>query len=92
MEKWHQSRKRCKPYADYVVRCKGNVIARRVKLADLEDNARPSQALLRPDRIEPDIARLRKYFLAYKLLTDMLSEGQYRTAMSGENWSRPSAG
>jgi (p)ppGpp synthase/HD superfamily hydrolase len=74
------------PYADYVVRCKGNVIARRVKLADLEDNARPSRALLRPDRIEPDIARLRKYFLAYKFLTDMLSEEQYRTAMSGEDW------
>ena len=35
-------------YADYVVRCKGNVIARRVKLADLEDNARPSRALLVP--------------------------------------------
>ena len=31
------------PYADYVVRCKGNVIARQVKLADLEDNARPSR-------------------------------------------------
>ena len=61
------------PYADYVVRCKGDEIARRVKLADLEDNARPSRALLRPDRIEPDIARLRKYFLAYKFLTDMLS-------------------
>ena len=36
------------PYADYVVRCKGDEIVRRVKLADLEDNARP-------DRIEPAI-------------------------------------
>ena len=70
-------------YADYVVRCKGDEIARRVKLADLEDNARPSRALLRPDRIEPDIARLRKYLLAYKFLTDMLSEEQYRAAMVG---------
>ena len=70
-------------YADYVVRCKGNVIARRIKLADLEDNARPSRALLRPDRIESDLARLRKYFLAYKFLTDMLSEEQYRAAMVG---------
>ena len=69
------------PYADYVVRCKGDEIARRVKLADLEDNARPSRALLRPDRIEPDMARLRKYLLAYKFLTDMLSEEQYRAAM-----------
>ena len=70
-------------YADYVVRCKGNVIARWVKLADLEDNARPSRALLRPDRIESDLARLRKYFLSYKFLTDMLSEEQYRAAMVG---------
>ncbi len=73
------------PYADYVVRCKGDAIARRVKLADLEDNSRPSRALLRPDRIEPDIARLRKYLLAYKFLTDMLSEEQYRAAMVGED-------
>ena len=70
-------------YADYVVRCKGDVIARRVKLADLEDNARPSRALLRPDQIEPDIARLRKYLLAYKFLTDKLSEEQYRAAIVG---------
>lgn len=28
------------PYADYVVRCKNNKVARRVKLADLEDNSR----------------------------------------------------
>ncbi len=71
------------PYADYVVRCKGNVISRQVKLADLEDNARPSRALLRPDRIESDLARLRKYFLTYKFLTDSLSEEQYRAAMVG---------
>jgi len=38
-----------------------------------------------PDRIEPDIARLRKYFLAYKFLTDMLGEQQYRAAMVGED-------
>ena len=72
-------------YADYVVRCKGNEIARRVKLADLEDNSRPSRALLRPERIEPDMARLRKYVLAYKFLTDQISEEQYRAAMVGED-------
>ncbi len=72
------------PYADYVVRCKSDEIGRRVKLADLEDNARLSRALLRPDRIEADIARLRKYLLAYKFLTDKLSEKQYRAAMDGE--------
>ncbi len=76
--------RKSEPYADYVVRCKGNDIARRVKLADLEDNARPSRALLRPDWIEPDLARLQKYVLAYKFLTDMLTEAQYRAAMAGE--------
>src|SRR4051794_16652162 len=72
------------PYADYVVRCRGDEIARRVKLADLEDNARPSRALLRPDRLEPDMARLRKYFLAYKFLTGLMTEEQYRAAMAGD--------
>ncbi len=70
-------------YADYVIRCKGDVIARQVKLADLEDNARPLRALLRPDRIESDLARLREYLLSYKYLTDKLSEEQYRAAMVG---------
>jgi (p)ppGpp synthase/HD superfamily hydrolase len=69
------------PYAEYVIRCKGHEIARRVKLADLEDNSRPSRTILRPDRIEPDIERVRKYLLAYKFLTDLLSEEQYRAAM-----------
>jgi (p)ppGpp synthase/HD superfamily hydrolase len=69
------------PYAEYVIRCQANEIARRVKLADLEDNTRPSRALLRPDRLEPDLARLRKYFLAYKFLTGLMTEPQYRTAM-----------
>jgi (p)ppGpp synthase/HD superfamily hydrolase len=71
------------PYADYVIRCKGHEIARRVKLADLEDNSRLSRTILRPDRIEPDIERVRKYLLAYKYLTDMLTEEQYRLAMRG---------
>ena len=71
------------PYADYVVRCRADEIARRVKLADLEDNYRPSRALLRPDRIEPDMERIRRYLLAYKLLSGMLTEAQYRAAMDG---------
>ena len=70
------------PYSEYVLRCKGHEIARRVKLADLEDNSRPSRTILRPDRIEPDIERVRKYLLAYKFLTDMLTEEQYRAAMA----------
>jgi hypothetical protein len=70
-------------YADYVVRCQGNEVARQVKLADLEDNSRPSRAILRPDRLEPDLDRLRKYILAYKFLTGLMTEEQYRKAMEG---------
>src|SRR5712692_4891534 len=69
------------PYADYVVRCKGNDVARRVKLADLEDNYRPGRTILRPERLQRDLARIRRYVLSYKYLTDQISEEQYRTLM-----------
>ncbi len=72
------------PYADYVVRCKGNAVARAVKLADLEDNSRPERALLRPGKIDADLARLKGYFLSYKFLTDRLSEADYRALMAGQ--------
>jgi hypothetical protein len=68
-------------YADYVVRCKGNEIARQVKLADLADNWRLDRSILRPQRFEADVARFRKYVLSYKFLTDHLTEQQYRTLM-----------
>src|SRR5262249_31181412 len=58
------------PYAEYVVRCKANDIARQVKLADLQDNARLSRTILRPQRLQPDLARLHRYVLSYKFLTD----------------------
>jgi hypothetical protein len=69
------------PYADYVVRCQGNDVARRVKLADLEDNSRLSRTILRPQRLQGDLARIRRYVLSYKFLTDQISEGQYRALM-----------
>jgi (p)ppGpp synthase/HD superfamily hydrolase len=71
------------PYADYVVRGKGNEIARRVKLSDLEDNTRLSRTILRLDRIEHDLARIRRYVLSYKFLTDQITEEEYRKAMEG---------
>lgn len=67
------------PYADYVVRCRGNEIARRVKLADLADNTRLDRTILRADRVEHDMARVRRYLLAYKFLTDQITEAEYRT-------------
>jgi hypothetical protein len=68
-------------YADYVIRCKVHPIGRKVKLADLEDNSRLTRLLLRPDRLKNDVARMRKYALAYKFLTDRLTEAEYRRLM-----------
>ena len=69
------------PYADHVVRCKGNEIARGVKLSDLTDNWRLDRMILRPQRFEADVTRLRKYALSYKFLTDQITEEQYRSHM-----------
>lgn len=68
-------------YADYVVRCKANAIARQVKLADLEDNTLLSRTILRRDRLQGDLARIHRYALAYKFLTDQISETEYRERM-----------
>ncbi|HWG46913.1 MAG TPA: hypothetical protein VN688_29390 [Gemmataceae bacterium] len=69
-------------YAEYVIRCKPDPIGRQVKLADLEDNSRLSRMILQPDRFEKDVARMRKYALAYKFLTDQLTEAAYRRLMA----------
>jgi (p)ppGpp synthase/HD superfamily hydrolase len=71
------------PYADYVIRCKANPIARQVKLADLHDNSRLARVILRGDRMERDLARIRRYVLSYKFLTDQISEQEYRGLMAG---------
>src|SRR5438067_1825361 len=70
------------PYADYVVRCKANEVARRVKLADLGDNSRLDRTILRPQRLRQDLARIRRYALSYKFLTDQITEEQYRALMA----------
>jgi (p)ppGpp synthase/HD superfamily hydrolase len=69
-------------YADYVVRCRGNEVARRVKLADLEDNSRLGRSILRPQRLAADLARIRRYVLSYKFLTDQITEPEYRSLMA----------
>jgi hypothetical protein len=71
-------------YADYVVLCKANDTARRVKLADLEDNWRLDRTILRPERFGWDITRLRRYALSYKFLTDQITEEQYRSLMESD--------
>jgi len=60
-----------------VIGCKTNPIALQVKLADLQDNASLSRVLLRPDSVDQDSARVLRYLLSYRFLTDQLSETQY---------------
>jgi len=69
-------------YADYVVRCKNNPIANQVKLADLTDNSRMDRCILRVERIARDLARIHRYVLSYKFLTDQLTEADYRMLMA----------
>ena len=69
------------PYADYVIRCKQNPIARQVKLGDLQDNCRLSRMMLRGDQMDRDLARIRRYVLSYKFLTNLIGEGEYRGLM-----------
>src|SRR5205809_806386 len=60
---------KAEPYADYVIRCKANPIARRVKLSDLADNSRLDRSILRKERIDHDMARIRRYMLSYRFST-----------------------
>ena len=69
------------PYAQYVVRCKADPIARFVKLADLRDNTRPERALMRPGILERDARRMARYLLSYKFLSDEISEADYLAGM-----------
>jgi len=66
------------PYTDYVVRCKQNPLSRQVKLADLRDNSGLDRVLLRPEKMRTDSNRIHRYVLAYKFITDQLSESEYR--------------
>lgn len=74
--------RRDESYADYVVRCSRLEAARQVKLADLADNTRLERALVRPDRLKSDLARIRRYLLSYKFLSGEHSEAEYRALMA----------
>jgi (p)ppGpp synthase/HD superfamily hydrolase len=69
------------PYAQYVIRCKADPVARAVKLADLRDNTRPERAMMRPGALERDARRMARYLLSYKFLSDEISEADYLVAM-----------
>ena len=68
-------------YADYVVRCRADPIALRVKLSDLADNTRLSRTIVRPQALGRDTARFAKYLLSHSFLTGQITEEQYRAAM-----------
>jgi (p)ppGpp synthase/HD superfamily hydrolase len=68
-------------YADYVIRCRADPIARWVKLSDLADNTRLSRTIVRPQALTRDTARFAKYLLSHSFLTDQITEEQYRAAM-----------
>jgi len=68
-------------YADYVIGCKANTIARQVKLSDLRDNSNLDRALFRIESMQVDSSRLQRYLLSYRFLTDEISESDYRAAM-----------
>ncbi len=69
-------------YAEYVIACKPNPIARQVKLSDLRDNSTLARMLLRPHNIDWDTARIQRYSFSYQYLTDGISEKEYRKVMS----------
>jgi (p)ppGpp synthase/HD superfamily hydrolase len=68
-------------YADYVVRCRADPIARLVKLSDLADNTRLARTVVRPRALGRDTARFAKYLLSYSFLSGQIDEEQYRGAM-----------
>lgn len=72
-------------YTDFVIRSSYNELGREVKLADLADNSRLDRALLRADRINKDLNRVRRYLLSYQFLTNQITEDTYRQLMSEKN-------
>lgn len=68
-------------YAEYVIACRQNELARRVKLSDLRDNGSLNRVLFRPHQLSRDAKRLHRYLLSYRFLSDEISEADYRNAM-----------
>ena len=69
-------------YADYVIGCKPNNVAREVKLSDLSENTKLDRALMRADRFADDTSRMQRYILSYQFLKDELPESEYRKLMA----------
>ena len=69
-------------YADYVVACRGNELAREVKLADLRDHSSDQRMVIRPDKMDQDSKRFQKYIVSYQYLSDGMDESTYRQLMT----------
>lgn len=68
-------------YADYVIRLKGNPIAREVKLSDLRDNSSMNRVLYRESHLDRDLKRIQRYILSYQFLTDRVDQQTYAKQM-----------
>jgi hypothetical protein len=68
-------------YADYIVRLKGNSLARQVKLADLQDNGALWRALYRASQPEKDLNQAGRYILSYQFLEDRIDQSEYLRLM-----------
>lgn len=75
----HLTRRAGESYKDFILRCYGDERATQIKLADLRDNMRLDRI---PSRELPGgtIARLKKYTLAYMVLSGVMSVDEYRDA------------
>ena len=68
-------------YLDYVLRVANCTVARRVKLADLEDNYRLDRVAYRLTHQHEDSQRLQKYILSYQFLSGHIDQSAYTTGM-----------
>ena len=68
-------------YCEYVIGLSSNPVARKVKLADLEDNYRIGRVAYRSGHESEDSARILKYALTYQFLSQLIDEGEYRSRM-----------
>jgi (p)ppGpp synthase/HD superfamily hydrolase len=67
-------------YADYVLKLRPNSLARKVKIADLLDNADLRRVTYRAGKGK-DRKRVNRYAASYKFLTDQIDEKAFRRLM-----------
>lgn len=75
------TRREGEPFSEYVIRCRSNPLATRVKLSDLRDNSALHRLQLRSNKVRKDTQRLQRYVFSYQFLTDQIDEPTYRELM-----------